>query len=183
MQQQQQQLPPPVEVPPPPQQPQMQQQQFYDANGNPISMPMIYDAYGNQVQFYPPPPPNQQQQMHQQPAQQVETFNSGSDPQMQQDPMQQQLMEHICPEPVTWEPPLPNNPKTSGDEPRPVGYNADTHTVSNTADVYFAQLKQDSKVRKMARMSGDLDTANTVFGDSSVREIGDSWVDNPYTKE
>ena len=27
------------------------------------------------------------------------------------------------------------------------GHNSDAYTMSNTADVYFAQLKQDSKVR------------------------------------
>ena len=56
-------------VPPPPQQPQMQQQQFYDANGNPIDMTMVYDANGNLVQFYPPPPPQQQPMQQQQPEQ------------------------------------------------------------------------------------------------------------------
>jgi len=55
--------------------------------------------------------------------------------------------------------------------------------MSNTADVYFAQLKQDSKVRKMARLSGDLETANKVFNDDSVKSIGDNWNQNPYTKE
>jgi hypothetical protein len=55
--------------------------------------------------------------------------------------------------------------------------------MSNTADVYFAQLKQDSKVRKLARMSGDTETANRVFADETVKMIGDSWQANPYTKE
>ncbi len=158
---------------PPPQQP--QQQQFYDANGNPISMPMLYDANGNLVQFYqqPPPPPQQQQQ---EPAQQEEPINND------------QVMQHLCPtpetpEPVAWEPPLPPNPKTLGDEPRPVGYNEDAYAVSNTADVYFAQLKQDSRVRKRAWLAGDKETANQVFTDQSVTTIKDQWVDNPYTKE
>mmetsp|Transcript_18376 Transcript_18376/g.27718 ORF Transcript_18376/g.27718 Transcript_18376/m.27718 type:complete len:695 (+) Transcript_18376:106-2190(+) len=143
-------------VPPPPQQPQMQQQQFYDANGNPIDMPMVYDANGNLVQFYPPPPPQQQ-------------------------PMQQQPVTPSL-EPVPWEPPLPPNPKR-GDDPRPQGYNADAYAVSNTADVYFAQLKQDSRVRKRAWLAGDKDTANQVFTDQTVKEIREGWVDNPYTKE
>eukprot|EP00573_Skeletonema_grethae_P012416 CAMPEP_0201700284 /NCGR_PEP_ID=MMETSP0578-20130828/27932_1 /ASSEMBLY_ACC=CAM_ASM_000663 /TAXON_ID=267565 /ORGANISM="Skeletonema grethea, Strain CCMP 1804" /LENGTH=378 /DNA_ID=CAMNT_0048187299 /DNA_START=54 /DNA_END=1190 /DNA_ORIENTATION=+ len=163
--------------PPPPQQPQMQQQQFYDANGNPISIPMVYDANGNLVQFYQqPPPPQQQQQMQQQPAQQEEPINND------------QVMQHLCPtqespEPVSWEPPLPPNPKTLGDEPRPVGYNEDAYAVSNTADVYFAQLKQDSRVRKRAWLAGDKETANEVFSDQSVTAIKDQWVDNPYTRE
>ena len=64
-----------------------------------------------------------------------------------------------------------------------MGYNPDAYTMSNTADVYFAQLKQDSKVRKHARMAGDIDAANRVFTDESVTSIRDQWVDNPYTKE
>mmetsp|Transcript_18377 Transcript_18377/g.27720 ORF Transcript_18377/g.27720 Transcript_18377/m.27720 type:complete len:733 (+) Transcript_18377:106-2304(+) len=181
-------------VPPPPQQPQMQQQQFYDANGNPIDMPMVYDANGNLVQFYPPPPP-QQQPMQQQPEQeQGPPTNLNYQQLMQQDPedppMHQQLMQHLCPEdstpsfePVPLEPPLPPNPKTLGDEPRPQGYNEDAYAVSNTADVYFAQLKQDSRVRKRAWLSGDKDTANQVFTDPTVTVIKDQWVDNPYTRE
>jgi len=180
-------------VPPPPQQPQMQQQQFYDANGNPIDMTMVYDANGNLVQFYPPPPPQQQPMQQQQPEQeQVPSMNY--DALMQQDPdppmQQQQLMQHLCPkdstpslESVPLEPPLPPNPKTLGDEPRPQGYNEDAYAVSNTADVYFAQLKQDSRVRKRAWLSGDKDTANQVFTDPTVTVIKDQWVDNPYTRE
>mmetsp|Transcript_10757 Transcript_10757/g.17843 ORF Transcript_10757/g.17843 Transcript_10757/m.17843 type:complete len:367 (+) Transcript_10757:155-1255(+) len=165
--QMQQQQPPPVAAPPPPQQqPEMQQQQFYDANGNPVSMPMVYDANGNLVPYYPPPPPPQQQPMQQQQPARAQPINAG--PSM---------------EPVAWEPPLPNNPKTSGGDPRPVGYNADSYAVSNTADVYFAQLKQDSRVRKRAWLSGDKETANQVFTDPSVSVIKDQWVDNPYTKE
>eukprot|EP00984_Skeletonema_dohrnii_P028719 scaffold18793_cov113-Skeletonema_dohrnii-CCMP3373.AAC.3 len=181
-------------VPPPPQQPQMQQQQFYDANGNPIDMPMVYDANGNLVQFYPPPPP-QQQPMQQQPEQEEQQGPPRNyDALMQQDdpdpPMHQQLMQHLCPEDSTpsfesvpLEPPLPPNPKTLGDEPRPQGYNEDAYAVSNTADVYFAQLKQDSRVRKRAWLSGDKDTANQVFTDPTVTVIKDQWVDNPYTRE
>jgi hypothetical protein len=151
---------------PPPQQPQMQQQQqFYDANGNPVSLPMVYDANGNLVPYYPPPP-QQQQMQQQQPAQQVQPINTT--PSL---------------EPVPWEPPLPPNPKTRGDNPRPQGYNADAYAVSNTADVYFAQLKQDSRVRKRAWLAGDKETANQVFTDPTVKAIKDQWVDNPYTKE
>ena len=168
--------------PPPPQQPQMpQQQQFYDANGNPVDAPMFYDANGNLLSFFPPPPPQQVQpvmdstqtlQQHQ-PEQSMEPINQAT------------TLEPDVPslEPVEWEPPLPSNPKTRGDEPRPQGYNADAYAVSNTADVYFAQLKQDSRVRKRAWLAGDRETANQVFTDPSVAEIKDSWVDNPYTKE
>ena len=178
----QQQPSPQVAVPPQHQQP--QQQQFYDANGNPVSMPQIYDANGNLVSFYPPPPSPQQQQMQQQqhqPAEQVQPINTAQ--QMQQQPAQQ-AQQPIDPlEPVPWAPPLPPNPKTSGEDPRPQGYNDDAYAVSNTADVYFAQLKQDSRVRKRAWLSGDKDTANQVFTDPTVSEIREKWVDNPYTKE
>jgi hypothetical protein len=150
----------------PPQQPQMQQQQqFYDANGNPVSLPMVYDAYGNLVPYYPPPP-QQQQMIQQQPAQQMQPI--GTTPRL---------------EPVPWEPPLPPNSKKRGDDPRPQGYNADAYAVSNTADVYFAQLKQDSRVRKRAWLAGDKETANQVFADPTVTSIRDQWVENPYTKE
>ncbi|KAL7527580.1 hypothetical protein ACHAXR_002024, partial [Thalassiosira sp. AJA248-18] len=153
----QQQQPPPVQ--PPPVQPQQVAQappaQFYDANGNPVAMPMVYDANGNPVPF---------------------------NPAAMQQPVQPQMPPQVNPGPAIIEPPLP--PKSKGtDEPRPVGRNADAWTMSNTADVYFAQLKQDSKVRKIARMSGDVERANQVFADESIKQIGDSWNVNPYTKE
>ena len=143
---QMQQPPPPqaAAVPPPP----PPQQQFFDANGNPVSMPMVYDTNGNLVPYTPPPA--QQQPMQQQPVQTTPSL-----------------------EPVPWEPPLPPNPKR-GDDP---------YAVSNTADVYFAQLKLDSRVRKRAWLAGDKDTANQVFTDQTVKEIREGWVDNPYTKE
>ena len=147
-----------------------QAQQFYDANGNPVSLPMVYDAYGNLVP-YNPMPVQQQQQSYQMPP-------------------QQQLPVPLPPGGGGYAPSLefldatPLPPKTKGtDVPRPAGYNPDAFAMSNTADVYFAQLKQDSKVRKLARMSGDLETANKVFADESVKMIGDSWQANPYTKE
>ena len=127
-------------------------------------MPMVYDANGNPVPFHQPqqPPPVAAAAAQVNPAQPV-TF------------------EPNIPN-TTLEPSLPSKSK-GGDEPRPAGYNADAYAVSNTADVYFAQLKQDSKVRKIARLSGDLERANQVFADDSVREIGESWNENPYTKE
>ena len=52
------------------QQPQQQRQaqQFYDANSNPVSLPMVYDEYGNIVP-YNPMPVQQQQQSYQMPPQ------------------------------------------------------------------------------------------------------------------
>ncbi|KAL7485438.1 hypothetical protein ACHAW6_011029 [Cyclotella cf. meneghiniana] len=146
-------MPPPL----PPQQLQQQQQppQFYDQFGNPITtMPMVYDANGNLVPFNPTSPPTIAQ-----PPQSI-----------------------LPPPPTIIEPPLP--PKTKGEvATRPVGYNPDAYTISNTADVYFAQLKQDSKVRKQAWLAGDIERANQVFQDDTVKQIGESWVENPYTKE
>ncbi|KAL7473464.1 hypothetical protein ACHAXS_013909 [Conticribra weissflogii] len=82
------------------------------------------------------------------------------------------------------EPPLPPTTKPRpADSPRPVGYNPDAYTLSNTADVYFAQLKRDSKVRKEAWLKGDTESANKVFEDESVKAIGDMWVENPYTRQ
>ena len=149
-------------------------QQFYDANGNPVTTtPMVYDANGNLVPFTLPPPPVQQQM--QQPAP-VQT--------QQQSASAVKAPQFVPNTPSSIEPPLPTTrTKSTPDSPRPVGYNADAYAVSNTADVYFAQLKQDSKIRKIARLQGDYETSERVFGDVSVKEIGDSWNSNPYTKE
>jgi len=154
----QQMQPQQISTPPP-----QQQQQFYDANGNPVSMPMVYDANGNPVPFnIPPQQPQQQPATNQMPPQNNIQFEPNI--------------------PNTLEPPLPT--KTKGtDNPRPTGHNSDAYTMSNTADVYFAQLKQDSKVRKLARLSGDVTTANQVFASESVKQIADSWNTNPYTQE
>ena len=47
----------------------------------------------------------------------------------------------IPPPPAAEPPILPPKTKDAGD-PKPVGFNPDAHTMSNTADVYFTQLKQ-----------------------------------------
>ena len=176
-QMQMQQPPPPQQQQPPP------QQQFYDANGNPVSMPMVYDANGNLIPFNPQTQSPQQQQQQQQ--QQGTQFNTQQyAPQRNQPPQANPNAPVFQPNlPNALEPPLPPNTKQTGSPGRPQGYNSDAFTMSNTADVYFAQLKQDSKVRKMARLSGDIETSNQVFGDNSIQEIGDSWNSNPYTKE
>ena len=98
-------------------------------------------------------------------------------PQMQQPPPPPQAQAPVV------EPLLPPKTKQSDAVSRPVGHNPDAYTMANTADVYFAQLKQDSKVRKKAWLSGDTETANKVFSDDSVHKIKENWRDNPYTKE
>ena len=149
-------------APSPQQQPPLQQ--FYDQYGNPLppmQMPMVYDQYGNLVPYYP------------------QQFSSQQQPQMQ--PTQVQLTPSYN-EPL--EPPLPPTTRPrQQDGPRPVGYNPDAYTMSNTADVYFAQLKRDSRVRKEAWLRGDKETASKVFEDEGVKKIRESWVDNPYTRE
>ena len=150
---------PPRQFQPPPTPQPPQATQFYDANGNPVTMPMVYDAYGNLVPFNP-------------------VVAATAFPAAAAQPLPSQ--------PILYDgPPLPPKTKARPDNSPgpPTGYNPDAFTMSNTADVYFAQLKQDSKVRKLARMSGDIETANRVFADESVRQIGESWSANPYTKE
>ena len=142
-----------------------------------------------QLQQPPPPPPAAvppQQQFYDangNPVSIVYDANGNPIPTMQQPTTTTTPAAQVPPQPaVVIEPPIPQ--KTKGaDSPRPVGFNSDAYTMSNTADVYLAQLKQDTKVRKIARMSGDFETANTVFGDDSIREIGESYNENPYTKE
>mmetsp|Transcript_4531 Transcript_4531/g.9647 ORF Transcript_4531/g.9647 Transcript_4531/m.9647 type:complete len:1029 (-) Transcript_4531:237-3323(-) len=149
---------PPMQSPPQPsQQQQQQQQQFYDQFGNPVTMPMVYDQNGNLVPFNP--------------------AGMGMAPPQAQIPSPPNMQQPI-------EPPLPQVTKTRPtDSPRPVGYNPDAYSISNTADVYFAQLKLDSKIRKEAWLKGDKEFANKPFADDSVKAIRDMWVDNPYTKE
>jgi len=167
-------VPQQMQQPPPQSQQATQQQQFYDANGNPVSMPMVYDANGNLVPFNLPP--QQPQQIQQQQSATTQP------PQINQAESNSNTIQFEPNIPNALEPPLPT--KTKGtDNPRPAGYNSDAYTMSNTADVYFAQLKQDSKVRKLARLSGDVTTANQVFASESVKQIADSWNSNPYTQE
>jgi hypothetical protein len=68
------------------------------------------------------------------------------------------------------------------DGPRPVGRNRDADSVSNKADVYFAQLKLDSRIRKQAFLNGDTENSNKVFGDERVRELGEYLQKDPQIK-
>lgn len=68
----------------------------------------------------------------------------------------------------------------TGYDGRRIGRNKDAETVSNSADVYFAQLKRDSTSRNYARYAGDDEVANQVFHDPKIQEI---YVpENPYRK-
>lgn len=65
---------------------------------------------------------------------------------------------------------------------RPEGRNRDADTISNSADLYFAQLKRDSTVRGVARLQGDDETADRVFEDEGIKELDSLLVENPYLK-
>lgn len=54
---------------------------------------------------------------------------------------------------------------------RRVGRNRDADQIQNSADLYFAQLKRDSAIRKQAWLAGDAEKANAVFADPSIKEI------------
>jgi hypothetical protein len=63
---------------------------------------------------------------------------------------------------------------------RPVGRNPDADKISNTSDLYFAQLKRDSTVRTLARQREDYDTAEAVFRDDGIKELDNLLQTNPH---
>ena len=125
---------------------------------------------------YPPPYPPQQE------AQDPQSADPNAQPQPQQ---QQQQPYQYPPNPYPYPPPQYQQPppqyqqQTSSDGRR-VGRNRDADSIANTADLYFAQLKLDSKVRKQAFLSGDNDKANQVFGDERVKVLKETLQDNPH---
>lgn len=82
--------------------------------------------------------------------------------------------------------PVAQQPVVPLPQPRPpkpdqkTGRNRDADTIQNTADVYFAQLKRDSTVRGVARLRGDLETAEQVFKDPKIKELEDMITKNPH---
>jgi hypothetical protein len=86
--------------------------------------------------------------------------------------------EYEPPPPPAAKQPFGNAVSTDG---RRVGRNRDADAIVNTADVYFAQLKRDSKVRNIARYSGNEELANKVFQDPAIKEI--KMAVNPYQEE
>jgi hypothetical protein len=65
---------------------------------------------------------------------------------------------------------------------RPTGRNRDADTISNSADLYFAQLKRDSTVRTLARIRGESNVAEKVFEDEGIKQLDDLLKKNPYLK-
>ena len=169
--------------------------QFYDANGSPDDVKN--EKYQRQMGGGQQQPPQLSPQFQPQAQQQMYVKDANGNLVPYNPPAPPSTLSQFTP-PITTEggyapsleflDAMPLPPKTKQNEDmitggRPVGYNPDAFSISNTADLYFAQLKQDSKVRKLARMRGDTDMANRVFEDETVRRIGDSWRPNPYTQE
>jgi len=80
-------------------------------------------------------------------------------------------------------PPPPKNflPGGVDEVGRKIGRNRDADAIQNSADLYFAQLKQDSRTRNYARYRGDYDEANKVFADPTINDI--TIPVNPYLRE
>jgi len=138
-------------------------EQFHDpSTNNPYQQSPQY-----QPQQYQQPPQQQPPQQYQQPPQQQpladpnELLNqiAGAQPQYQQQ-VQPQFQ----------------------DPSRPVGRNKDADQIANTSDMYFAQLKLDSKIRKRAFLTGDYDTSNKVFDDERVQNLPDELQKNPFIR-
>jgi len=115
----------------------------------------------------PPPPPPPPQQFSQSPPPQAQ-------PQQQ---MQQQ--QQAVPPPQQFQPPQPQSEQTAPDNPRaflhrpPEGQpaNSDAYEISNTADVYLAQLKRDTFVRNKYRYMGDEERANQPMQEQGVKAL------------
>lgn len=54
---------------------------------------------------------------------------------------------------------------------KPQGRNPDADTIANTGDLYMAQLKLDSKIRKKAFLAGDNEKAQEQFKDPRVHAL------------
>jgi hypothetical protein len=69
----------------------------------------------------------------------------------------------------------------AGEDGRRIGRNRDADAMVNTSDVYFAQLKLDSAVRNRARYEGEVEKAEAVFADPSIKEL--KLHINPFMEE
>jgi len=124
----------------------------------PSSPQQLFDQYGNPVPLPPPP------QYYDQYGNPVPSAAAAVPP-----------------------PPPPTLPSTSTGggvtrtkAERKTGRNRDADSISNTADIYFAQLKRDSTVRTAARQAGDLDTANQAMAHPDIEKMKDLVNKNPY---
>jgi len=127
----------------------------------------------------PPPPPSSPQQL----------FDQHGNP-VPLPPPPQYYDQHGNPVPsaaaAVPPPPPPTLPSASAGgvtrtkAERKTGRNRDADSISNTADIYFAQLKRDSTVRTAARQAGDLDTANQAMAHPDIEKMKDLVNKNPY---
>lgn len=63
---------------------------------------------------------------------------------------------------------------------RPMGRNPDADKITNTSDLYFAQLKRDSTVRTIARIRENKEVSEAVFQDDGIKELDALLQQNPY---
>lgn len=94
--------------------------------------------------------------------------------------MQRQQQGQGPPQPPQYDPYYVSPARPSRPDPRPVGRNRDADAISNTSDLYLAQLKYDSSVRNVARYRGDVEKANAVFQDEGIQKLKDDLLKNPY---
>ncbi len=122
-----------------------------------------------QMTMPPPPQPPTQQQNFGVPQQQPQQFQQPPPQPVQQQPTVNTLD------------PTPSDPNKKVNPydylPKGDGRNSQAYEVNNASDIYFAQLKRDSTIRTEARKSGDLATANNVFGDHGVKALSGLFSD------
>jgi len=130
-----------------------------------------------QQEYQPPPPPPPAQQVYQQP----EQAQYQPPPQQYQQPLSDpnELLNQLAGVPS------PNQQQQAPqfqDPNRPIGRNKDADQIANTSDMYFAQLKLDSKIRKRAFLDGDYNTSNEVFADERVQDLPSELQKNPFIR-
>ena len=139
--------------------PQFQDPSEFTNNPYQQQPPQQYQQQPPPQQYQQPPPP---QQPLSDPNDLLNQLANQAQPQQQQQYQQA--------------PPIMNDPA------RPVGRNKDADQIANTADMYFAQLKLDSKIRKRAFLDGDYDTSNKVFEDERVQNLPSELEKNPFIR-
>jgi len=140
-------------------------------NRYPTEFTNSYQQQPPQQYQHPPPPPPQQYQQQPPPQPQVQQQQPLSDP--------NDILNQLAGVP----PPNQQQQSTQIQDPnRPIGRNKDADQIANAADMYFAQLKLDSKIRKRAFLDGDYDTSNDVFADERVQDLPNELRKNPFIR-
>ena len=61
---------------------------------------------------------------------------------------------------------------------------ADITAINTSVNTILSKIPANTTLTDEQRLSYNaINVANKVFADDSVRQIGDSWTSNPYTKE